>query len=245
MALDMGDLRDDARRRVIEVGGRLRERGRDAYGALSDVAERASHAELWRRLADAAEVAAHGARSGSRTSGVRLAAAVGLGFLAGVVLLSSRKVAMTATSAIAGDWFAQLKLEHRQVDALFETACSTRDDEPGKRTALLGKISYALNVHALQEENVIYPALRDIDEGASSKALAAEHFDMKTYLHELHETPADDPRWLSKMKAFRKLVRSHVRDEEDHIYPTFHARLSAEQNAKLTKAMSREGVKLA
>ena len=238
MHLAMGDARD----LVTRAGTELRERGRDAYGNLRTAADRASNTELWEKLADAARDAA---RSGRSASGMRLAAAVGLGFLAGVVLLSSKKVAMQASSAIAGDWFAQLKHEHRQIDSLFETVCETKDDEGGKREALLGKVSYALNRHALQEENVIYPALRDTDQGASSKALAGEHFDMKTYLHELHELPAENPRWLSKMKAFRKLVRQHVRDEEEHIYPAFQSRLSAEQNAKLTKAMNREGVKLA
>ena len=245
MSLTMGDARDLA----TAATRQLRERGRDAYHTLSDAADRAAHAELWEHLAEAALAAARSAQVAARdakpTSGIRLATAAGLGFLAGVVLLGGRKAAMQASTAIAGDWFAQLRAEHKQVDALFELACATKDNESMKRMALLNKLSYALNKHALQEENVIYPALRDTDQGASSKALAAEHFDMKTYLHELYETPAEDPRWLSKMKAFRKLVASHVRDEEEHIYPAFHAKLSHDGNAKLTRAMNREGIKLA
>lgn len=174
-----------------------------------------------------------------------VAGAAVAGFVAGVALLSGRKLAMQATTAVAGDWFAQLKAEHRQVEALFKAVHLTKDKDVAKRTALLAHIAYALLKHGVQEETVIYPAMRGAQDEAPAKQLAAEHFDIKTYLHELSEMDKDSPKWMKKLKVLEDLVAEHVREEEDELFPALRARLSAEENAHLTKAMNREGIKLA
>jgi hemerythrin superfamily protein len=223
----MGLVIEDAREAAAHVADALKRRGQDAYGAVSNVAGRASRVGLlednWPQLA--------------------LAGAVG--FVAGLAALSARKAATQAVSTLSGDWFDALKAEHKLVDRLFALACATKDREAAKRTALLAKIAYALSKHALQEENVVYPVVRDTDQGVASKVLAAEHFDMKTYLHELDRMAKDDPRWLGKLKAFRKLVKEHVREEEEHVFPALRDRLSSAENAHLTRCMLREGAKLA
>jgi hemerythrin superfamily protein len=167
------------------------------------------------------------------------------GFAAGVVVLGARKLAMQGMTAIAGDWFRQLKVEHKLAEALFETGLRTKTHETGKRTAILAHLAYALLKHGLQEETVIYPALRAVDEGEAAKALAAEHFDIKSYLHNLAEMPKDDPMWIQLWGSFHKLVKHHVREEEEEIFPKFYKRMTPKQNRHLTAAMNREGVKLA
>lgn len=200
--------------------------------------------ELQHRTSDYAALAAE------QKGWAKYAGVAAVGFIAGAVAISSRKLAMQATTAIAGDWLHQLKLEHREVEKLFDLVNATQTGDTGKRTALLAHIQYALLKHGLQEETVIYPALRDGHHGdaphaQSAKQLAAEHFDIKTYLHELAETPKDDPKWMSTMRELQTLIAAHVREEEEDIYPPFHEKLSKAENAKLTAAMNREGVKLA
>lgn len=187
---------------------------------------------------------------GEQKGWAKYAGVAAVGFVAGAAAISSRKLAMQATTAIAGDWFKQLKLEHRQVEKLFDLVAATQAHETAKRTALFAHIQYALLKHGVQEETVIYPALRDGHHGdaphaQSAKRLAAEHFDIKTYLHELAETPKDDPKWILTLGELQTLVAGHVREEEEDIYPPFHEKLSKAENAKLTAAMNREGVKLA
>lgn len=175
------------------------------------------------------------------------AGAAAVGFVAGIAATSARKLAHQGLEAVAakGDWFEQLKLEHAAVNTLFEQLLETKETDKKKRTALLLGIKQGLTKHALQEEDVVYPSLREAGIEADTKELYAEHADIKTYLHELEQKPKDDPNWLERVRSFHTLIQHHVREEEDEIYPRFREKLSAEQNAKITKRMNAEGYLLA
>lgn len=174
-----------------------------------------------------------------------LAAAGLVGFAAGVALLSGRKLGMQMTSAVAADWLRQLKLEHRIAEAIFKAGLKTKPHETGKRFALYGHLYYALLKHGLQEETTIYPALRQSGKAPSADHLAAEHFQIKTYLYRLHETPRDDANWIAIWASFHELVAKHVAEEEDQVFPAFHELMSRHANRKLTLSMNRQGLKLA
>lgn len=198
------------------------------------------------RGGDAMALAADAARrlAGHGSMG-RLAGAAAIGFLAGTMALGVRKLAMQATTGVAGDWFAALKADHKLVDTLFGVLLDTDDKETVKRHLLISKIVYALAKHQFEEEHVIYPALRNGGPAETPKHLDAEHFDMKTLMHELMDLPKNDRRWISKAKSLHKLLKEHVREEEEIVFPALHSRLTRAENLKLTKAMHREGLKLA
>ncbi len=213
---DVADFRDKARARV-------RHTGKDVSAWVDDTADAFNDRGSWLQLAGAAAA----------------------GFAAGVAVLGARKVGMQATTAIAGDWLRQLKAEHRLAETLFELGLKTKDHETGRRTLILAHLAYALVKHGLQEEMVIYPALRDDGQTTEAKTLAAEHFDIKTYLHELAEMRKDDPQWIKTWAEFYTLIKHHVREEEEETFPPFHERLSKRQNWRRTRAMNCEGIKLA
>jgi hemerythrin superfamily protein len=173
------------------------------------------------------------------------AGAAAVGFIAGVAANKARKVAIQGAEAAKGDWFDVLKAEHAAVEAIFQKILETDETNKMKRTKLLLTLQQALGKHALQEEDVVYPHLRMAGIEAETKELAAEHGDIKTYLHELEEMPKDDPKWISRVKEFHKLVQHHVAEEENEIYPRFREKLSSAESAKLTKRMHLEGLKLA
>lgn len=184
----------------------------------------------------------------SKNGNLKAAAGVAaVGFAAGMAVNPLRKLAHQGLEVAVGknDWFDILKLEHRAVDELFTQLLQTQDNEVKKRTALLAGIKIGLTKHALQEEDVVYPALREQGVEAETKELYSEHADIKTYLHELETKAKDDPTWLGRAESFATLVRHHVREEEDEIYPRFHEKLSAEQNKQVTKRMNIEGLLLA
>ena len=116
---------------------------------------------------------------------------------------------------------------------------------PARRGALFVKINYALTKHALQEETVIYPALRETQIDGMAKQLYSDHADIKIHLHELADMARNDPRFIERVRALQACVGHHVREEEDEIFPRFHGKMSPQQNAKLTLAVHREGLKLA
>jgi len=176
--------------------------------------------------------------------GGALAAAAVAGAAVGFAANFGRRFVVQGIAGASGDWDEVLKAEHRTVLALFDKIEATADDRRSTRLQLLTRIRNALGKHALEEENVIYPALRQANLAHDADALNGEHGYVKTYLYELGTMPADGPAWLTRAGEFRALLEEHMRMEEDDVFPALKAGLSAEQNARLSAAMNREGMKL-
>jgi hemerythrin superfamily protein len=107
------------------------------------------------------------------------------------------------------------------------------------------QIKHALAKHAFEEENAVYPALRDSGETEEADSLNHDHGYVKQYLYDLDTMPKDSQAWISKLAAFRETLEKHIREEEETIFPKLQSRLTEEQNSKLTVAMNKEGFKLA
>ncbi|MCR5873632.1 hemerythrin domain-containing protein [Phenylobacterium sp. J426] len=175
----------------------------------------------------------------------RLATGAALGFVAGLALPHARKAVAQGPSLAAGDWVDALKAEHRLVEKTFEALLQTTADEPMKRQMLLTKIAYALTKHAVEEENVIYPAMMENGREEQARHLVEDHGDVKTFIYDLRRMPTDDPRWIDTARQFFAQLQEHVREEEDDIFPTFREALPQEENARLTRMMNWEGFKVA
>jgi hemerythrin-like domain-containing protein len=174
-----------------------------------------------------------------------LLGAVAAGAAFGIAANFGRKFLVQATSASAGDWVDALTAEHAATLALFDKLELTDDSQTTQRTALLKKIKYALSKHSIQEEMVVYPALRQANFASDADHLGEEHGYIKTYIYELDNMAKDSPEWLPRARDFRNLLESHMNEEEKDIFPTFRERLSDEQNAKITTLMNKEGFKFA
>ena len=98
------------------------------------------------------------ARTG--VSWAAVAGALGVGFITAFALLNSKKAAVSASSALQGDWFDGLFAEHRRIERLFKQITETTDTQTAKRGRLLEALNALLTRHSLQKENVLYPALR-------------------------------------------------------------------------------------
>jgi hemerythrin superfamily protein len=173
---------------------------------------------------------------------------VGVAFAGAALGLAAnigRKFLVQATSASAGDWVDALTAEHEATLAIFDKIEATDDSQTTQRSALLAKLKYALSKHSIQEEMVIYPALRQANFASDADHLGEEHGYVKTYLYELETLPKDSPEWLARVRDFRSMIQGHMREEEDDIFPTFRARMSDDQNAKLSAMMNKEGFKFA
>lgn len=173
------------------------------------------------------------------------AAAAAAGVLAGIAATVGRKAAVQGLAAMNGDWFDALKAEHKAVLALFDRLEATSSADKGKRTTLLTQIRHALGKHALEEENAVYPALRDHGDKEQADRLNHEHGYVKQYLYDLENMPRDDARWLPKASELRRDLEKHMMEEEQRLFPALRAQLGKEENAKLTHAMNKEGFKLA
>ena len=196
--------------------------------------------------------------SGRKTSGSAQRSAFGWGGKAGTLALAAaagaavglaanfgRKLVIQNIASRAGDWDEVLREEHEQVLALFTQIEATGDDQVRARTQLLAKIKAALGKHALEEENVIYPALRAANSAHDADALNGEHGYVKTFLYELEKMDAGSADWLAKVRTFRQMLEEHIRMEEDEVFPALKSALDEAGNARLNAAMLKEGMTLA
>jgi hemerythrin superfamily protein len=177
-------------------------------------------------------------------TGVLLGAAMA-GAAVGLAANMGRKLFVQMGSGAAGDWYDALKAEHALTLAVFDKIEATDDSQTTLRSTLLAKLKYALTKHALQEENVVYPALRQANSAYDADHLEEDHGYVKTYLYELETMPKDSPEWLARVRDFRSMIQIHMREEEDEIFPRFRELLSDEQNKRITAMMHKEGFKFA
>lgn len=185
-----------------------------------------------------------GTKASNDNSGVLLAGAAGFGL--GLLASVGRKAAIQAITASAGDWFEGLKAEHKLAMGIIETLEKTTDAETAKRKALLFSLQHALGKHAIQEEDVIYCALRALGDVADADQLGHEHnAEVKQGLYDLEQIDKASPQWLVRLGKMKAAIAAHVREEEDVIFPRLRDKMTPEENKKLTARMNFEGFKVA
>jgi hemerythrin superfamily protein len=181
---------------------------------------------------------------GSNGTGALVSAAIG-GAAFAIAANLGRKFFVQSKSALAGDWDEALAAEHDAALAIFDKMLATDPGQSFKRTMLLRKLGHALDKHTHEEENVVYPALRQADDKYDADLLEGEHGYVKTYLYELDQMGSDAPNWLEKVREFRSTVEKHVRMEEEEVFPRFKSELTDEQNAKITSLVNKDGFMMA
>ena len=181
---------------------------------------------------------------GGGSAGV-LAGAALAGAAIGIAANVGRKLFVQFSTGATGDWCDALTAEHALTRTIFDKIEATDDSQGMMRGHLLMKLKYALAKHANEEENVIYPALRDANMAHDADALNGEHGYVKTYLYELETIPNTSSEWLARVRDFRTMIEEHMRMEEEEVFPAFQKVLSEEQNARLTSMMNKEGFKMA
>ena len=182
----------------------------------------------------------------TESSGIGAIAGAAIGGVAiGVMAMIARKAIVQAPTALAGDWDVALAAEHKATLKLFDALQATDEKNTTKRSVLLAQLKHALAKHALEEENVIYPALREAGHAVDADELNAEHGYVKQYLYELENMPNESPEYLDKLAKFRADIESHMRDEEDDLFPRLKSSLDEAKNKQLTMMMNKEGFKLA
>jgi hemerythrin-like domain-containing protein len=174
-----------------------------------------------------------------------IAGAAAGGAALGLLAMFGRKAMVQAPSALAGDWMDALVLEHQGVMKIFDGIEATDEKMTGRRNMLLMQLKHALMKHAIEEESVIYPALREAGQREAADELNREHGYVKQYLYELENMPSASPDWIMKLRRFRADVEEHVDEEETNLFPMLRAMLTEEKNKALTLAMNKEGFKVA
>ena len=134
--------------------------------------------------------------------------------------------------------FQLLKNDHKIVSGLFDQIESASGQA---KTQLFARLKSELDVHALIEEKVFYPALENKKESREITLEAyEEHKVVKDLLAELANGSSADEEWDAKLKVLRENVDHHVEEEEGELFDKADDVLSDEEIDRLGEEMEAE-----
>jgi iron-sulfur cluster repair protein YtfE (RIC family) len=138
-----------------------------------------------------------------------------------------------------------LKSQHRNVEALFKKVADAGEAE--ERRDLLGQIASSLALHMKLEEDIFYPAVRQLQtKKAEHMVLEAyeEHHVVKLVLAEVPELDPEDERFEVKVTVLQELIEHHVEEEEKEMFK-LAGKLDPEELEALGDQMAQEAEKSA
>ena len=108
-----------------------------------------------------------------------------------------------------------LEEDHDKVKALFE---QFEKAESSEKEELVDQIDLELRVHAMIEEEILYPALRDIDQEITAESFE-EHGVVEQLLDELATMDLTEDQFEAKFKVMKENVEHHIEEEEGEMFP--------------------------
>ena len=131
-----------------------------------------------------------------------------------------------------------LKKQHKNVKALFKKVEETEDGR--RRRQLMDEISNELKLHTRIEEEIFYPAVREIGTSKAEQMVDEsfeEHHVVDLVLAELPNVNPEDERFAAKMTVLSELVEHHADEEEDEMFPMVEKKLGKERLQELGEQM--------
>lgn len=117
------------------------------------------------------------------------------------------------------DAIALLKDDHKRVSAMFAQFDRMKSDGPRKE-ALVAKICDELTVHATVEEEILYPAAREVLRDADLMDEAdVEHAGAKSLIGELESMKPGDDHYDAKVTVLGEYIKHHVKEEHEEMFP--------------------------
>jgi len=116
------------------------------------------------------------------------------------------------------DAIALLKADHQLVQGLFDQFEKTRSKD--RKSALATQICDELTVHAQIEEEIFYPAAREVlrDEDLLDEA-TVEHASAKDLIAQIRASRAGADLFDAKVTVLGELVKHHVKEEQNEMFP--------------------------
>jgi hemerythrin superfamily protein len=135
-----------------------------------------------------------------------------------------------------------IRMDHTHVLAVFHRYRATTSK--ARKSSLVRNACLALEVHAQLEEEIFYPALREL--GAGDELLeksVPEHAEMRRLIARLRSSQPGEPDFDETFFALMRTVIHHVADEESVLLPLAERRL-ADRLSELGGQMTRRRMQL-
>ncbi|MES2604210.1 MAG: hemerythrin domain-containing protein [Pseudomonadota bacterium] len=113
---------------------------------------------------------------------------------------------------------AILRADHKHVSDLFEQFENA--EGRAKKEKIAHEICNELTVHAQIEEEIFYPAIRDVlDDKELLPEAEVEHGTLKVLIGDIESSGADDELFAARVKVLGEYVKHHVKEEQNEIFP--------------------------
>ncbi len=119
--------------------------------------------------------------------------------------------------------------EHRKLEALFQrlthgSGAYFATIHQGAESGVLPYIINEIEIHAAVEEEVLYPALAEIDERLAESS-QQDHDEVRDLIAEIQDLEPGDPAIGRLTKRLEKRMMGHARQEEREVFPLVKQRL--------------------
>jgi iron-sulfur cluster repair protein YtfE (RIC family) len=126
------------------------------------------------------------------------------------------------------DMLKLIEEDHKKTMKGLEELEETKGRELAARKKTWTALEHDLLAHMKGEEEILYPALQGDIEDKILEAIE-EHQLVKMASSVLDETPADDKRWLAKLKVIKENIEHHIEEEEDEIFEAAKEKFSKDK----------------
>jgi hypothetical protein len=134
-----------------------------------------------------------------------------------------------------------IRMDHTHVLAAFH---QYQADTPSRvKKGLADNICLALEVHAQLEEEIFYPALREVSPDEVLDKSKPEHDEMRNLIARLRALQPGDPSFDQTLLDLMRAVMHHVADEETQLLPKAERLLSG-QLSEMGARMNRRRLQL-
>ena len=120
------------------------------------------------------------------------------------------------------DAVALMERDHQAILAMFDAydALLAAQGTPAARKALADEICMDITIHMRLENEMFYPVARGSAPGAGPlDAAGADHNGTREQIAQLLAMQPDEPGYDAKMLALGRLIRRHVAQEGEHLFP--------------------------
>ena len=137
----------------------------------------------------------------------------------------------TSGSGSGPDAIKLLKDDHAEVKKLFGEydKLAKRQADALEREMLALKICEMLTVHTTIEEEIFYPACREVLQQSDEliDEAAVEHSSAKELIRQIESGKPDDDLYDAKVKVLGEYIDHHVKEEQNELFPKVRGRIDA------------------